>query len=212
MSLAERLHQLLKEQKITEVELGKQVGISQQAINKIVNGETQKPRNLIAIAAALQVDPIWLLTGIGASHGASPHISPQSKSLSIPIYHSFLNNKGNIIWDSSVQIDELSIGNPLKKHQSLYGFYIPTDTMTPRFRLGELIIAHRSQPPKIGDDCIIQSHETGGDISAECHIRNLYAIHNNTLMVRQYCPLSDEEYPLSSYSAHRILRFEDLME
>lgn len=104
MSLAERLHQLLKEQKITEVELGKQVGISQQAINKIVKGETQKPRHLIAIAAALQVDPIWLLTGIGPSQNIVPHISPTNEACSIPIYNSFLNSLGNIVWDSSYKL------------------------------------------------------------------------------------------------------------
>lgn len=211
MSLAERLHQLLKEQKITEVELGKQVGISQQAINKIVKGETQKPRHLIAIAAALQVDPIWLLTGIGPSQNIVPHISPTNEACSIPIYNSFLNSLGNIVWDSSVQIDELSISHNLKKHRGLYGFYIPTDTMTPRFRLGELIIANRLQPPKIGDDCIIQTGEFDG-LFTECRVRYLWATYDNNLMVRQYTPLSDEEYPLSTYSAHRILRIEDLIE
>jgi SOS-response transcriptional repressor LexA len=48
---------------MSQDELGKAIGITQQAIQKIEDGRTQMPRKLAAIATALGVKQEWLLTG-----------------------------------------------------------------------------------------------------------------------------------------------------
>ncbi|MGY6772114.1 XRE family transcriptional regulator [Gallibacterium sp. ZY190522] len=64
-TLAERLKQLLIEKDLTQYDLAEMVGTTQGAISNIIKGETQKPRNLLEIANALNVDPNWLRTGDG---------------------------------------------------------------------------------------------------------------------------------------------------
>lgn len=63
--LATRLTNLLDENRLSVNAFAKKVGVSQQAIGKIVRGETLNPKNILEIAAALNVDPHWLKTGDG---------------------------------------------------------------------------------------------------------------------------------------------------
>lgn len=63
--LATRLTDLLDENRLSVNAFAKKVGVSQQAIGKIVRGETLNPKNILEIATALNVDPHWLKTGEG---------------------------------------------------------------------------------------------------------------------------------------------------
>lgn len=63
--LAERVKKLLDEKGITQHQLAEMINTTQGAISNIIMGRTQKPRNLLEIANALEVDPNWLQTGIG---------------------------------------------------------------------------------------------------------------------------------------------------
>lgn len=62
-SLAKRLQFVMEEKKITQEQLAKMIGGSQSAINKILQGETKKPRNLVEIADAVGEDVYWLRDG-----------------------------------------------------------------------------------------------------------------------------------------------------
>lgn len=69
MNLSDRLHQLLEERGMAQYELAELIGVSQPAIQKILNGSTKKPRNLLDIANALGVDPYWLQNGTEVGSG-----------------------------------------------------------------------------------------------------------------------------------------------
>ena len=64
-TLATRLQDTLYEQRLSVNAFSKKVGISQQAISKIIRGETLNPKNIVEIATALGVDVNWLKTGKG---------------------------------------------------------------------------------------------------------------------------------------------------
>lgn len=64
-TLATRLQDTLYEQRLSVNAFSKKVGISQQAISKIIRGETLNPKNIVEIATALGVDVNWLKTGEG---------------------------------------------------------------------------------------------------------------------------------------------------
>ncbi len=49
--------------------LANQAGTSQAVIQKIENSKSLRPRNIVAIAEALEVEPAWLMFG---SNGTSP--------------------------------------------------------------------------------------------------------------------------------------------
>jgi len=61
--LSHRLKQRREEMKFTQAQLGEIAGMSQQSIQLIEAGETQRPRKLIELAAALKCDATWLIYG-----------------------------------------------------------------------------------------------------------------------------------------------------
>lgn len=62
-TLADRLNYLIKTKNISQEKLAKKSGVSQPAIQKIASGITKSPRNILAIANALEVNAQWLLYG-----------------------------------------------------------------------------------------------------------------------------------------------------
>ncbi|MBJ7539094.1 helix-turn-helix domain-containing protein [Marinomonas sp. C1424] len=64
MTIADRIKQKRIEQELTQAKLAKLVGISQQALQKIEDGSTQKPRDLVEIASALKCTAEWLKSGV----------------------------------------------------------------------------------------------------------------------------------------------------
>ncbi|MFQ1050809.1 XRE family transcriptional regulator [Avibacterium paragallinarum] len=64
-TLGSRLQQVLNDKGITQEKLANMINVSQNTISLIVKGATKKPRNILEIATALDVDPNWLKTGDG---------------------------------------------------------------------------------------------------------------------------------------------------
>lgn len=52
-----------KQLRLSQVELARHVGITQQAVNQLEKGETQRPRKLKELAHALECTEDWLLGG-----------------------------------------------------------------------------------------------------------------------------------------------------
>lgn len=89
MTIAERVKQKRTDLRLTQAELAKRIGISQQSLQKIEDGRTQNPRKLLNLAKALHCDAEWLLLGTtgeirenassysnGASQPLEAHLRP----------------------------------------------------------------------------------------------------------------------------------------
>jgi phage repressor protein C with HTH and peptisase S24 domain len=63
MSLAERIKERREALGITQTELAELIGIKQQSVGSIENGETKNPRKIFEIAQALKCSVQWLKTG-----------------------------------------------------------------------------------------------------------------------------------------------------
>lgn len=63
MSLAQRIKQAREQTHLSQRELAKRSGISQQLISKLENGLVESTSEIFKLAAALSVDPRWLATG-----------------------------------------------------------------------------------------------------------------------------------------------------
>lgn len=63
MSLAERLRKARTAKNLSQSELARLIGVKPQAIQAIEAGNVQKPRNIVAIAKAVGMEPGELLTG-----------------------------------------------------------------------------------------------------------------------------------------------------
>ncbi len=63
--MKDRLKEAMLSKNISQADLAEAVGISAVAIGKILSGETSKSRYIIAISAALDINPMWLQSGEG---------------------------------------------------------------------------------------------------------------------------------------------------
>lgn len=61
--VGERLRLARREKGLTQDQLGKDSGTNQAVIQKIENGRSHRPRQIMQIAAVLQVNPAWLQFG-----------------------------------------------------------------------------------------------------------------------------------------------------
>ena len=62
-TLASRLRLRRKEKGWTQKELAERTGSTQAVIQKIENGKSLRPRNVVKLAQALGVSPAWLMFG-----------------------------------------------------------------------------------------------------------------------------------------------------
>ncbi len=67
LSIGDRLRYLIEVRGYTQVELASKVGVTQAAISNLVTDSSRKPSapTLLKLAAALQANPEWILTGQG---------------------------------------------------------------------------------------------------------------------------------------------------
>ncbi|WP_392552892.1 helix-turn-helix domain-containing protein [Orbus wheelerorum] len=67
MSIAERVKARRLELNLTQVQLGKLSGLSQQSVQSIEKGEIQRPRRILEISHALHCSVEWLCYGFESS-------------------------------------------------------------------------------------------------------------------------------------------------
>jgi transcriptional regulator with XRE-family HTH domain len=61
--IGERLRLVRRERGLTQAELGELSGTNQAVIQKIENGNSLRPRQIMKIAQILEVNPAWLQFG-----------------------------------------------------------------------------------------------------------------------------------------------------
>jgi transcriptional regulator with XRE-family HTH domain len=67
LSIGDRLRYLIEVRGYTQVALAQKVGVTQAAISNLVTDSSRKPSapTLLKLAAALQANPDWIITGEG---------------------------------------------------------------------------------------------------------------------------------------------------
>lgn len=67
LSIGDRLRYLIEVRKYTQVALAEKIGVTQAAISNLVTDSSRKPSapTLLKLAAALQANPDWIMTGQG---------------------------------------------------------------------------------------------------------------------------------------------------
>lgn len=72
MTIAERLKQARDELGLTQIQLAAKAAVTQSTIANIENGIRKRPRDLVNLAKALNVDPAWLESGKGIKFPTYP--------------------------------------------------------------------------------------------------------------------------------------------
>lgn len=115
-TLAERLKEARIKSKLSQIKLGKAVGISQAAVQKIETGKAKNSTKIVEMAKVLNVRPEWLSSGDGpmmsnyiTSHNSSSSIPPESEWMQVSP------------WDSKTPLDDDEVEVPFLKDIELAG-------------------------------------------------------------------------------------------
>ncbi len=81
-TLATRLKAARLRKSWTQEELATRASTSQAVIQKIENSKSLRPRNILALARALAVDPSWLMFGVSETETLSPEAIALAKAWS----------------------------------------------------------------------------------------------------------------------------------
>ncbi|HDX1153342.1 XRE family transcriptional regulator [Pasteurella canis] len=190
-NLSVRLRKVLSEKRLSQQWLAEQVGISQQAIGKILNGgNTTK---ILEIATALGVDPNWLKTGEG-SHDSSLVVSEPSSEHKMKMDHLSVsaiagyNGFNNSDYPDVIRSIYFSENGLLeivgkKTTQGLYLINVPTDSMSPTINKGDIVFVDVSINAYVGEGVYVF------DLNGETYIKRLQRIPTGVIRALSDNPL-----------------------
>jgi transcriptional regulator with XRE-family HTH domain len=81
-TLANRMRKTRRSKSWTQQKLADLAHTTQAVIQKIENGKSLRPRNIVALAKALEVDPSWLMFGASETESISPEAVAVAKAWS----------------------------------------------------------------------------------------------------------------------------------
>ena len=134
MTVADRVKRLRKELGITQIQLAETIGVAQNSIQKIESGITKQPRNINALARALNTTPEYLQFGIDANVSETNFTASRTFPL--------------ISWVAAgdfIEISEISITEaeyfpcPVSCSDQTFVLKIQGVSMEPQFTEGDLI-------------------------------------------------------------------------
>jgi transcriptional regulator with XRE-family HTH domain len=143
---------------ISQPELARRVGTTQQTIDKIENGRVKHSSFLPAIAVELGVSLDRVLRfrhkngGVAAIAGHALF----SGERDLPVYAATQGGSGVQVL-SSEPVEYVLRPEPLARVRDGYGVMIVDDTMVPEFRSGDVALVNPHLPPRVGDTCVFRS-------------------------------------------------------
>ena len=193
--LAARLQDKLYEQRISVNAFSKKVGVSQQAISKIIRGETLNPKNILEIATALGVNPHWLKTGEGSPDAdvfAFTSEKDDAHTLRVDLLDAELaaHSSGIINLEypdviSSIFFTHEGVKRILGRTTTdgVYMFKVPTDSMVPTITQNDIVFIDTNVKEYIGEG--VYSFNLNG----ETYIKRLQRLPTGVIMALSDNPL-----------------------
>jgi len=190
----------------SQADLGRRVGCSQVAIDKIEDGTTRQSKYLARIASelALNIDDL--------DPDAEKRRSPQNEPVPIdqllgrpsdfPIYAAAEGGPGEIIIGSD-PVDWQPRPQRLAKVRDAYGLYIIGESMVPEYRPGDIALVNPTLPP-IGGEVYIFYAERAGE--ARATIKHLRRATSDKWLISQHNKARDFELLRKEWQwAHRVI-------
>lgn len=186
MSLAQNLRKFREEADLSQEQLAKLAGCSQQAIANLENGTTLSSKFIFAIANALKKGVSDLDPSI-PRQTVLAHLSPSPvlKGADLPVYAAAEGGAdGSVIitYDPIEFIDRPSL---LLGVRDAYGIYIVGDSMEPAYSRGDLVWINPTKVPRAPADAVIfQEAET----QVTALIKRLVGVTATEWQVKQHNP------------------------
>lgn len=107
--LSDRVIQARRDAGLSQVELSRRVGVTQQSIQQLENGTVKSPRYVLELAEALNVNPTWLRSGKG-DKAPPKSMYPRSE---------LVMGGGFEVWDNKTPYDPEEVDIPLFREVEL---------------------------------------------------------------------------------------------
>lgn len=134
--------------KTNQTELGKQAGVPQSSISKILRGDSETSRHSGKLAAALGVSADWLINGSGSIFGESTQpLQPIDVSKNVRVYDAEGSTGDYLSWFSE-----------LPEHFRAY--VIRTRTGIAQTPAGSIVIVDPKTPPSADDLVLVRLKES----------------------------------------------------
>ena len=187
--------------------LADRVGTTAPQINKLEKGERRLTLDwMTRLAAALGIEPKDLLPPAGRS---LPAASPPARSLLgsdgapgpmvplrdprdlIPVRSAARGGEDQEMFLADGPIDYIARPHSLLHVRDAYSIYMIGDSMTPRFRPGQLLHVNPYKPPQPGTGVVVT--KTDNVVLIKEFVRRS----DTVLYLKQYYPTAELKYPLN---------------
>jgi len=148
--------------KMSQTELAKRVGTTQQTIEKIEKGSVKHSSFLPAIAQELSIAVERVMRN--AKLGAAVEQIPGTQLVGerdLKVYASVQGGPGAVIL-SNEPVEYVARPEPLARVKDGYGVIVVEDSMAPEFRPGDIALINPFIPAKAGDTCIFRRTDPDG--------------------------------------------------
>jgi len=157
-----------KAKKLSQPELARRVGTTQQTIEKIESGKIKHSSFLAAIASELGIAHGKVLRNAGPL-SAPLETVPASKLIGenrdLKVFGVVQGGSGALIL-SNEPVEYVARPEPLARVPKGYGVIVVEDSMAPEFRSGDIALVNPNIPPRAGDTCIFRHTEPDGSETA----------------------------------------------
>jgi transcriptional regulator with XRE-family HTH domain len=170
---------------ISQPELARRVGTSQQTIDKIENGKVQRSSYMAAIALELGV-PLDRVMRVRQKSGGVAAIAGHalvSGDRDLPVYAATPGDSGVQVL-SSDPVEYVLRPEPLARVRDGYGVIVADDSMSPEARSGDVALVNPHVPPRVGDTCVFRS--TGQDGAQRSCIKHLRKVTDKDWYVTEW--------------------------
>lgn len=216
----------------SQAKLGQEVGISQEAIQKIERGSTKKSKYFPKIGQILsipleQLDSSLSAYGEGTVNQAlkEPHrtrekIPPQDETSAqnarlgapiegftrVPLRGRGMGGKdGVLIFDTGEETEYVEAPAKLHGVPGAYAVYVVGDSMLDRYANGEIVFVHPRLPLSKGDYCVIQV-STDDEATVRAWVKRFVSFDDKVLKVEQLNPKKHLSFPAKTVRAvHKIV-------
>lgn len=175
----ERLADAMKAKKITTTELAREMGISYQAVKKVLNGGAFGKDNNILAAKVLGVYSDWLATGKGRR--VAPPVTGEPNAIyeikpsfpGIPVVGTAkLGDDGNYCeLEYPVGHGDGRIDWP-SRDPNAYAIRCKGDSMKPRIKHGEFVVVEPNHPVLPGDEVLVKAKDGRVMVKELAYIRD----------------------------------------
>lgn len=157
-----RLKQILREKKISQIELSKKTGIGRNSISDYINGKYEaKQDKVYAIAKALDISESWLMGyDVEKTRKKSISFPTQEEVVSFPAIKIPVISKisaGSPLYAEENIIEYAYVPEYLKKNRSGNLFYLKVtgDSMDKEFKENDLVLVEKDSPVENGQIGVI---------------------------------------------------------